>query len=982
MNTHTAVRALPLRTAITDGESVDSWLEQLARRHRLTPRALLPALGISALPAFTSKLIYGVDPRLWRQIEQVTGLVPGRLDTAVGDPRVTAIRLRPGGSRYCPRCLADTHGRWLLSWRRTWTVACRSHRMLLHDSCAACHATPRRKLPGGVKPIPPGSCTHILLPSRRQRCGTDLTTAAVIPVNDDVLDVQRWIDDLITRIGQPDGHPNREYATTVLADLPLVVSWLLLDHRAALLATAGRINANRPTDRDTGWHSLDSLDAALTAAVLAAARTIVDGADQAAVTALREIFAKLPTKRRIPPPGMSTAHWQALSTRFRNRYLRAADPDLLATERLRLRTVTPAAREPGGKIGGRIRQIPQLLWPDWSARLLPVSGFHPELFRAAFSISLLIPGHPGKPGRDLPALTTQFNPRVRRANITTMFAELADQLGSPGLRDVLTLLCRIAEHLDQIGAPIDYQRRREQILTETLTWDQWRDLVCSAAAHPGDRNPNGRLLLAQRHLHQLITGADLSDPRHPLAFRNAHDRNRYILFTTKLTTPLRQALHEHAIAVLAELGIDEPLLWSPPAGLADGLQLPGIDIHTLDMTTVNRLVVEQHRSPGDTARELGVHLEHIRLALERLDRPQRQWAHNSTPTAWHTEQHAARVLTRDFFDREYIHKGRTLNELAETTGIGRHIIARIAKQLDVPLNKGRAPFPIDPDWLREQYGDRLRPTADIAAELGTDQMTVNHALHRLDIPTRPSGVGSFPQMIAVLDKDVPRDIRAAVEGALHGWQRLHRFQIAMTFPSIDTAATYLGAHQSSLVHQFQRLERDIGTQLYRRATFHKPHRPTPRGQALLRHLAHQHIQHLMTAALGDQIRPMPAPDTITAAHQHLSRQPRKPPPRTPIPHTTTPRKQPRGTAAHQIRITPHVRTVLHDIIDHPGEFYGLEVFNRTGIDQSTLYPMLHRLHRAGWLTSHLEDEQSWLAGAPPGRGPGRRRTYYYSSRRS
>jgi hypothetical protein len=35
----------------------------------------------------------------------------------------------------------------------------------------------------------------------------------------------------------------------------------------------------------------------------------------------------------------------------------------------------------------------------------------------------------------------------------------------------------------------------------------------------------------------------------------------------------------------------------------------------------------------------------------------------------------------------------------------------------------------------------------------------------------------------------------------------------MTFPSIEAAATYLGAHQSALIHQFQRLERDIGSPL-------------------------------------------------------------------------------------------------------------------------------------------------------------------------
>ena len=37
---------------------------------------------------------------------------------------------------------------------------------------------------------------------------------------------------------------------------------------------------------------------------------------------------------------------------------------------------------------------------------------------------------------------------------------------------------------------------------------------------------------------------------------------------------------------------------------------------------------------------------------------------------------------------------------------------------------------------------------------------------------------------------------------------------------------------------------------------------------------------------------------------------------------------------------------------------------------------IEAIHTAGCLTSHPEDEAEWVAGAPPGRGPGRRRTYY------
>ena len=65
---------------------------------------------------------------------------------------------------------------------------------------------------------------------------------------------------------------------------------------------------------------------------------------------------------------------------------------------------------------------------------------------------------------------------------------------------------------------------------------------------------------------------------------------------------------------------------------------------------------------------------------------------------------------------------------------------------------------------------------------------------------------------------LPAGIRCAVDGGLKGWHRLQRFQVATTFPSIEAAATYLGAHQSALIHQFRRLERDIGSPLYYRST--------------------------------------------------------------------------------------------------------------------------------------------------------------------
>jgi hypothetical protein len=158
------------------------------------------------------------------------------------------------------------------------------------------------------------------------------------------------------------------------------------------------------------------------------------------------------------------------------------------------------------------------------------------------------------------------------------------------------------------------------------------------------------------------------------------------------------------------------------------------------------------------------------------------------------------------------------------------------------LARNRHIIPIDKDWLREQYLDRKRSTADIAVELGVSQMTINRAAHRYGIPIRPAGVASHPAMIRSVGDDVPRDIRRAVEGGLSGWQRLYRFQQAMAFPTIDAAADHLDVYQSVLVKQLQRLELDIGAQLCQRAKRALSMKPTRRGAALLVALARTDVR--------------------------------------------------------------------------------------------------------------------------------------------
>ncbi len=107
---------------------------------------------------------------------------------------------------------------------------------------------------------------------------------------------------------------------------------------------------------------------------------------------------------------------------------------------------------------------------------------------------------------------------------------------------------------------------------------------------------------------------------------------------------------------------------------------------------------------------------------------------------------------------------------------------------------------IDPDWLREQAGTLQRTNSDIGVELGISHETVRRHRERLGIPARPTGsAGRAVQTRR--HPDLPADIRHAVEGKRHGWQRLRRFQQLASHSSVDAAAHALGLHHQNLFLQ-------------------------------------------------------------------------------------------------------------------------------------------------------------------------------------
>jgi hypothetical protein len=837
VNTVAPERVLPLRVPIAASESLDSWLEALARRNGLAIGTLLPVLGWPG-PYTPARLMLNTRPPARRRLEQAGGLPPGRLDDAVLDQYRRLGPVSRGGCRYCPRCLTGSHGRWLLAWRLPWVFACTDHHLLLHDTCPACRQPPRRTVStAGLNH--PAACPTRTAPGIY--CGADLREAATQPLapGGRLLAAQQWINTLLTAGRQPGTAPAAA-AATVFTDLSVVAGWLLHQPTAGPATGIDRqIQPAWPTQPADGHHvsgRLPPQDAALTGALAAAAMPLVGGGDTQAIDQIRILLSHQPAGQRSRPAGLSDRNWKRLSRPVQSRFLRALDEHLAPRQRIGHRTGTPLAAVPdpasGGLLAARARRIPQLLWPEWAIRLLPAEGFLPGPFRSVISACLMLPGNPDASIRRLIA---GLHPYRSTIAVNTVLRTLA----ANGHGSVFAAICHLANYLDTNGGPIDYHRRRTAITPDILTWEQWQSLCYQAAAHPGESR---RLLDGQRYLSQLLTGNDLSDPHHRQAFRSAADRANHLAFTDTLTSALRQALHDHAAGHLHRLGIDEPLTWQPPANCCAHLALPGRDPDDIDLNAVHRLLVVEGVPPGAAAERLNTTVGHVRLALERVHRPPRTWGSNAAPAAWQRRQRADLILTRAFFEREYIHAGKRLDQLQTETGFGRALIADYARKHRIPLAYAHTSAAIDKDWLREQYLHRQRSFTDIAAELGVLDVTVIAAARRHGIPSRPPGVHSRPEMLTTLDPDIPADIRRAVEGGLKGWHRLHRFQTAMAFPTIEAAAAHLDAHQSVLVNQFQRLERDIGAKLFHRSTPRRPMRPTGRGTALLDALARTDVR--------------------------------------------------------------------------------------------------------------------------------------------
>ncbi|MFF1649876.1 TniQ family protein [Streptomyces sp. NPDC058240] len=170
---------------------------------------------------------------------QVHAMTLARYDRRVHvvDPQRRRVEARyvwgqARGSRYCPACLAESGGRWLLSWRLGWSFACLDHHLLLVDACPRCRRTPRHFPATTRHALGPGSChSPAEGDPQRARCGQPFeeVPAVELTARGATIEAQELIEKAISS-GQADfgvHQDNPQPSLALFGDLRALASILL-----------------------------------------------------------------------------------------------------------------------------------------------------------------------------------------------------------------------------------------------------------------------------------------------------------------------------------------------------------------------------------------------------------------------------------------------------------------------------------------------------------------------------------------------------------------------------------------------------------------------------------------------------------------------------------------------------------------------------------------------------------------------------------
>jgi hypothetical protein len=474
------------------GEALDSWLEAYARRLRSCSRDLLDHLGLTGTTL--AHMVIALTGRERDILSTATGIDPDTLRRMTLAPLDgVAVTINPharstghppawrrhAGSRFCPTCLTDSDGRWLLRWRSPWAFACPAHACLLVDYCPGCGRRPHPDRPGTrAQATLAGRCTtglpqHACGGWRAQMCSHPLTEVptVTVPLGGLALHAQRRLDHLLHAATRTDDLDQRQRIRAVLDELhTLAYKSLRALHDPAsgppapAATVVDECGGAIPAARD----ALDSYDAH-TIAVATTIAHLAHHDDPTGQALLSWIIAA--DHRRLSPaePGRILKPWHSASPRLAERVLAALDPHIQVHDRLAYRSAGRHPHRPdttAEQTRARAASLPALLWPAWAIRLIPTTTTSRTALtgtRAGLAAMTLIPGT-----RLSQTQAVQLLGWPIRSSVKTVVNHLpADQCTR-----TLLILDELATLLDTAAAPINYTRRRALFTHATAVPEQ------------------------------------------------------------------------------------------------------------------------------------------------------------------------------------------------------------------------------------------------------------------------------------------------------------------------------------------------------------------------------------------------------------------------------------------------------------------------------------------------------------------------------
>lgn len=617
-----------------DDEALDSWLEALAARMSASWGEVVTSVGLGSstenLPRdHIGRWLRGLSGPQLSAVSTATGVsaeriaamtfagLHARLTDSSGlsaSSRETLLFLREGRSRFCPSCLSENSGRWLLWWRLRWAFACPLHACLLADSCPRCFRYQRTgAVPAALIPVP-RRCTRkksVAYGRDITRCDGDLSASGVLvlaPAHPAII-AQRAVLTALTSGSADFGayRGSRVSFAEFIADLAAVGGRVL---RYACDEDLPHVLPSDLADhyRHGRGHRQSRVTATATATTAAvgatAAWSVLSAADvDEAAQGLGWLIDLSRARGSAVRP--STIGWgRGISTvlsRAQRSALRPFDTPVQQLRRSR-------RCQPSGGGGERLAaRLPTLVWPCWSLPLRRSGLGHREL-RSALSVLIALAGAQ----TPLDELIEALGGATTRRRVSRVAGILQTSARWEATRSAIALW---AAYLDTSPPPIDYQRRRGLACDDLLPTEVWQTLSLSVGVDVGQ---GIRLALLRCWLFERLT--TLPAERSPWAIDSADFRTKLGALPLWITAELVIALDEYGRRFLADRNIHrEPLVWAPPDA---GRHLAVVPEEAVDISAIHEWIGEhQPRSFAGLLQKFDLDIDTARYLLEEFPAP-------------------------------------------------------------------------------------------------------------------------------------------------------------------------------------------------------------------------------------------------------------------------------------------------------------------------------------------------------------------------